>query len=786
MAVTNHRIVTGTAGGATNALGDSFSNVGSGADVTWPTSGNPSYANTGFSYLTSGAAGTVASWTNLTTASDRGTHYAWDAQGDGDSKPAWATGPGYVEVAPSSATPNSRVEFISQSVAQSISATASNLTDGFTVTFGFQWVINGTYLADATPAHNTGSGGGAVGIIEADHDATAQSFRLQYTTRNVGGLAPGIIPNLLTSYPGTDTQASIVGGANSAYPMSALGFNKWYQVTIRVKAASTAGAEDGKVFVFVNGQLVMTTTGADSFFTTTARIGKLCALFYPYTTAESTVKFRYCGPVVIRTVPDADVAATIKPLWHDNVTDDRDIVRHYPAAFANPSTDTTLTGAPWNASGTVGTLPTIGTAYGSGGTFMGRRRFVVAGTAAQTFTLDLNWNIWDGDAEDSIIGPNGWTHLSFNDIYAVADGTVQWIIKHSDGSTLHDFEIDEVANTFSIDGVVVQSGLASAHRWQVVVSMKAGQSVFILHDLTLDTKSAAMVRSYSTTNTWTADGLGQPHCNVTYGASESIEIGGLSVFRRNRIIEADSFTSSAAHTTTPEYHCAAQRCGQYWNQAADFTVGNGYDPCPLAGGFDGVDICMCLARSGGKLSESETHFWSALANCPDLHGILQCGVVNDATASAASDAEALAIAESIAARAVRFARLCVRTSGTAIIIGAPDIIAGSLSGSYTAYAMTIPDLYNSIAGEYIAEARFDDGKVWWLPVADCIPPSVVVVSSDGIHPSGSTVYGDRWIVLYAHILKSILPSLPGYNLDGSVTKSTPGSSGGMIFGMIGN
>lgn len=780
MAVTNHRIVTGTAGGATNALGDSFSNVGSGADVTWPTSGNPSLANTGFFYTN--AEGT--SWTNLTTASDRGTHYAWGAQGNGDSKPAWATGPGYVEIAPSAATPNSRVEFISQAIATSIGGTASNLSNGFTVTFGFQWVINGTYTADTTPAHNVGTGGGLVALLEDDHAAT--SFALQFVTRNVGGIAPGIYAYPNSAYTGTETVASIVGGLNSAYPMASLGFNKWYQITVRWMQATNSTSNDGKVFLYINGQLVATCTGADTWMSAATRVGKLCALFYPYTTCPSTVKFRYCGPVMVRTVPSADVAATIRPLWHDNVTDDRDIVRHYPAAFANPSTDATLTGAPWNASGTVGTLPTIGTHYGSGGTFMGRRRFVVAGTAAQTFALDLNWNIWDGDAEDSIIGPNGWTHLSFNDIYAVADGTVQWIIKHSDGSALHDFEIDEVANTFSIDGVVVQSGLASAHRWQVVVSMKAGQSVFILHDLTLNTKSAAMVRSYSTTNTWTADGLGQPHCNVTYGASESIEIGGLSVFRRNRIIEADSFTSSAAHTTTPEYHCAAQRCGQYWNQACDFTVGNGYDPCPLSGGFDGVDICMCLARSGGKLSESETHFWSALANCPDLHGILQCGVVNDATASAASDAAALAIAESIAARAVRFARLCVRTSGTAIIIGAPDIIAGSLSGSYTAYAKTIPDLYNSIVGEYIAEARLDDGKVWWLPVADCIPPNVVVVSSDGIHPSGSTDYGDRWIVLYAHILKSILPSLPGYNADGSVMKSTPGSSGGMIFGMIGN
>ena len=775
MAVTNHRIVTGTAGGESG-----ISNVGSGADLTWPTSGNPSLALTGLFYTN--AEGT--SWTNLTTASDRGIHYAWGAQGDGDDKPEGATGPGYVEVIPTAATPNSRVEFISQAIATSIGGTASNLTDGFTVSFWFQWVINGTFTADTTPAHNVGTGGGLVALLEDDHAAT--SFALQFVTRNVGGMAPGVYAYPNSAYTGTETVASIVGGLNSIYPMASLGFNRWYEMTVRWVRASTSSANDGKVFLFVNGQLVATCTGADTWMSASTRIGKLCALFYPYTTCPASIKFRYCGPIMVRTVPSADVASTIVPRWSANVSDDRDIVRHYPAAFANPSTDATLTGAPWNVSGTVGTLPTIGTHYGSGGTFMGRRRFVVAGTAAQTLALDLNWNIWDGDAEDSIIGPNGWTHLSFNDIYAAADGTVQWIIKDASGSIIHYFEIDEVANTFSIDGVVVQSGLASAHRWQVVVSMKAGQSVFILHDLTLDTKSAAMVRSYSKSNVWEADGLGQPHCNVTYGASESIEIGGLSVYRRNRFIEPDSFTSSAAHSTSPEYHCAAQRCGQYWNQACDYTVGNGYDPVPPSGGFAGVDICMCLARSGAKLSESEDDFWDALSNCPDLHGILQCGVVNDSTAATSSDASAVAKAEEIADRAVRFARLCTQSGGSAIIIAAPDIISGSLSGSYTAYAKKIPAIYNQIMADKIEKARFGNGKVWWLPVMDFISPDVVVTSSDGIHPTGSSDFGDRYIVKTAHDCKVLLSAMDGYNADGSLAKtSSSGTSGNVVGPAVG-
>lgn len=836
MAITNHRIVTGTQGGEAG-----ISNVGTGADVTWPIAGNPSLTDTGLYYTSAEG----ASWANLTTPANRGTHYAWDAQGDGDDQPSWATGPGYVEIAPTSATPNTRVEFISGAIATAISGTASNLSDGFDVEFGLQFAINGTYAADTTPAHNAGS----IAILEDDHAATSWQFR--FVTRNVGGMAPGIVP-AYGSYTGAEARASIVGGENSSYPMAGLAFNKWYRFRVRWKQASSSSANDGKVFVFINNQLVFTATGADTWASLSTRIGKLCALFYPYTSAVSTVKFRYCPPIRVRTVPDADVASTLTSCWDENTADNRDLRRHYPAAFANPSTDTTLKGGAWDVSGTVSTLPSVGTAYGSGGTFMGRRRFVVGGDAGDTFSIALSTNIWDGDSGDSPFGAAGYVHLSFNDIYMATSGVAQITIRDVATDAIHTISLDEANNDFYIDEVLVESGLAASHRWQIVLSMRPGSTTVILHDLTLDTKSSEMLRSYTVSNTWDGSDLGKPLIAVTFGDTEIVEVGGMSVFARNRFLEPDSFTSSAAFSSRsitisavntgtktftfdsadpgsipiatqsmtisgstgnngtytvvssnpsartvtvsqtvssstadgtatisdlPEYHCAAQRCGQYWNQSADFTVANGYDPCPLDGGFTGVDICMCLARSGAKLSESEDDFWDQLEACPDLHGILQCGTVNDVPQATASDNAALTTATEIADRNVSFARLCSGTGGSAIIIGSPPVKSGSMSGSYTDYAKKIPGLVNQLMEQKIQDARFAKGKVWWLNVMDWMPPDLDVVSSDGIHPTGSADFGDRKIVYYAHYAKTKLASRAGYNNDGSVKRLASGSSG---------
>jgi hypothetical protein len=224
--------------------------------------------------------------------------------------------------------------------------------------------------------------------------------------------------------------------------------------------------------------------------------------------------------------------------------------------------------------------------------------------------------------------------------------------------------------------------------------------------------------------------------------------------------------------------------GQYFNQATDATVPGGYDCIATEGGMRGIDICLNLSLSGSRLSESETHIWPQLSGCPDIHGVLICGVVNDVTAATASHAAALAAAATIAERQCKFADLCVNSGGTCWFIDAPSIVNGT--GAYTEFATRVPGLVADIMPQKLRDRRYAPGKVDHSRIRGLMQADYDYIDADGIHPSGSTAFGDREMVRLAHASISIAGSMPGNNADGSVGRESRGGSSGPIGSVVGS
>lgn len=739
MAITDLRIVSGDGTG-----------TGTGAAVTWPTSGNPSLAVTGLFYTNAEGTG----FTTLTTPSDRGIHYAWNAQGDGDDQPSWATGPGYVEV-PVART-GEFVEFLTQTVIGTL--TAGQMQDGIDITVGIQFAVSGTFVAGTTPQNNNT----AISFMEGD--ATAQSFQMRAQSRNVGGFAPGIALSW-GDYTGTETVGFSVGGSSSSEPMVMLGYNKWYQLRVRWKRSTGAAADDGATQVWINGQQVYRATGCDNFYGAVGNLARLLGLGSSYSTAITGCKIRYCPPVKVRSVPDADLAPDW--YWQDNTADDRDLRRWYPCLYSGA-------GSPWTFSGTA-TLPALGTVYTSSGNNPGRTRFVIAGTAAQTFTL-TSPTLWSGTVGDSPLGSDGWVWLRFSDLYHVnaCDFTVTI---NGPSAAIHTIDLKASDNKLYIDGVEKQASVATSTRYEILVGLKAGQTVVLLHDLTTTSKSSSMIRKYAVTNSWTANGLGTVTIAGTFSGSVSAEVGPIGAYARLRVVECDSYISAAAATVSPTFATASQRIGQYWNQGCDTTVPNGWDPCPTTGGLAGIDIALCLARSGGKLSESEANFWPNLTGFP-VHGLLIGGVVNDITAANDTSSEAWTEANTLADRIVAFATWCVNSGGTCVIGDTLNLASGSGTGSYTTFSLSEPNMVAKVLPQKLSDAAVLDGRVTHANSAAMLEQNTDYQSSDGVHPSAN---GARAIAVNTHHAAKAAQSFTGYNTNGTVSNRVRPTGRGFVF-----
>jgi hypothetical protein len=745
MAITNHRIVTGVAGGESGIL-----NVGTGADVTWPTTGNPSLAATGLYYTTAEGTGGVI---NLTTASDRGTHYAWGAQGDGDSKPDWATGPGYIEL-PAAAT-NQRVMFLNETDLNAI--TSGQWTDGFDVTIGIQFAVSGTYNPGTVPQNNNT----AISIMQpATDSATHAQVRVQ--SRNVEGFQPGV-EFTFGAYTGTYT---ITGGSSSSDPMVHIPYNQWVQLRVHWMRATDATSNNGTIRVWLGDQMICHHTGADAWFVAAVNMGRLAGLLSGYSTAITGCKIRYCPPIKVRVVPEADLVP--EGSWSENTRQGRDLRRFYSCLVAGP-------GSHWSFSGTA-TTPTTGTNYSVSGVNPLRRRFVIPGTASQTFLMEYNGFVWTGDAADSPVGPDGRVWYRFTDLYTANNCDFDITIDGNASPTaLHTISLNASTDDLVVDGVQLASSLATSRRYELLVGIGTANTAVILNDVTETSKNATMlgswvVTTFSGTGRWDGTQLGSFSVSGTYAGSVSAEVGPVGIYAKLRVVECDSFVSAAANGASPVLATTANHMGIYLVNAEDRIVAGGYDPIPQTGGKSGMAVALLLGRSGGRLSESETHFWPEMTGY-QIHGLLVSGVINDVSAASDTFDEADDNAEAIANRIVDWCDWCVDSGGTATVFEGINAASGSATGSYTNLAMSVPGVVWSKLPNKLRAQGYASGKVFHAPAFGYIIGNPT--SADGIHPLAAA---SRNAMLSNHRALQDAKGSPGNNADGSVGFTSSGGS----------
>ncbi|MDI1345256.1 MAG: hypothetical protein PSV22_14310, partial [Pseudolabrys sp.] len=216
--------------------------------------------------------------------------------------------------------------------------------------------------------------------------------------------------------------------------------------------------------------------------------------------------------------------------------------RLWPAAFVNaPLAISTSDG---------GTLPTAGRTINISGSFPGRKEFIYRGNAKNFQTLTPN--IWDGSAASTPFGAAGWTHVGF--MSATPNKGVQTFrVMHPDLSqVLCAVEIDDgVGKTIKINGTTVMSTVSEVPndtRFQVIVSLKGGQAVVTIHNLSTDSKNSQMVRTFAVSSIYVAgNAIGPAKINSTCAATANAWVahGAVGVWSKFCVVSGDSFSSSA-------------------------------------------------------------------------------------------------------------------------------------------------------------------------------------------------------------------------------------------------
>lgn len=748
MAITTHRAVTGIIGGALGLL-----NVGSGADVTWSgaVTTYPTLANSGLYYTTAEGTGTI----NLAASNAaRGTYYAWNTQGD-DPAPVWCPSPGYWELP--TGVSGQFVEFLT--AAMSSALTSAQQRDGLEVTFGLGLAIGGAYANGTNPANN------AAQVINQTIDTGGSvadtNYQLRILTRNVTEFNPGWGVDISSLAVGTETISFPVGGGGSTNPQMMMAMGDMAKIRVHWQRATSESATDGTVMVFVNDVLMHKSVSASLYCTTQAFLFRYFGLGSGYT-AITGVKIRYCGPVMVRTVPVGDLDADLSPPWSINTTRSHDLRRWYAAKFANVGGGSPSYGAPWALTGTA-TLPDTGTAYASSGVNPGRSRFVIPGTAAQTFNLVTTKAIWSGSAGDSPL-ENGWCWLKFSDLYHANNCDITL-----DVCGIHTIVLKASDNTFVVDGVTKATGLSTSKRYEVVVGVKAGQSVVQLHDCTTDDFGANTLRSYAVSNAWAGTSLPVLGISGLYAGSVSAEIGSVGVFSRYRIYLVDSYLDAAYTGLTPTYHGLGSRSAAFLGQGQDITVPGGYDPVPYGyTGFSGLSECVHFARSGNRRSQFLQYIAPQLADVPYMHGLCFCGDVNDITQATATDAAALANALTIVNAKVQMVDLFYNSGGTAIITDAPNVVTGSSSGSWTRTAMKVPSVIADLLPARLNAGGYGGNRVFYCEMQPFIHEEDDEMDPDGIH-LGTNGAGREVILM--HKAKTVNAAKYGANTDGSYSSA---------------
>lgn len=543
MAISDKIIVTGTAGGEAGMV-----NVGTGRNVTWPTSGNPTFALTGVLFVGTDNGGVSA--VNITTAADRGTLKPWGT--GADAKPHWATGPGFVEC-PQSVT-GRRFSLISDSEAAALN---SELTDGlgqaeidfeggYLFTVGFQLytdpsTIQHTAEPTITPANAPGmqsmhefvNGGGS----------TLGQFRINPT--NVGGFRPGA----LIANGGYTSQGEDWLPSNQGSPYGHLCFNEWYPLQVWIRRATSNGANDGEIRWYLGKTLVSRQTGVNIWVATNAwRLEHWASLGSGWNTARTGLQFRWCAPLKIQAVPEADLPNALIDCWQRNTELGLDLRRLWPVQCpVYPITLTTVTGTP--------TVPTFGRTINAGGVFPGICELPLAGDAGEEQMIEFP-AVWDGDSDTTPFGPDGWTHISLNTFFPNGGRLAFRVRNAADSANIAEVVFDDSGTgSFTINGVSTLTGrtdLPEKKRWQIVLSLTAGETRVTLVNQTTDSLTdATLCKVFTSANTYVAGtAIGKPQASGRNVNAMCVRAGSCSVHAEYTVTVGDSFTSAGSATNT--------------------------------------------------------------------------------------------------------------------------------------------------------------------------------------------------------------------------------------------
>lgn len=730
----------------------------------WPTSGTPTNANSGL---------LIDGGTADNAISQAGTFNAWSTASRRDTQPANVTSASFVEL--SSTGP------CFQAILQS-GVTDGNFADGVMMDYWIQFKLQSAY-SESTPTPPSNTIEEIVEVGDFGSGGTADYlFYLRANTRNTKGFAPGIWLSAGGQSSATFNGSLSQGGASTTIPCWPLKYDEWYHLKFWMKTSASASSNDGKVKIWINDVLLFSSTNADAWWSATSKQRWRFLQGLLGFGGITGVRMRYAGPIRVRVVPEADIEAPDQSYWQANTDLNYSLRRHFSAKH-------TGYGSPWTISGALSAaVPAVGTNYASGGTQPGGSYLEIPLTAGNGVNLDTP-DIWDGSTCDPRDSSTGLCHVVFQDIMpATASSITGRVFTANNTDEIINWQIDASGGTFSVNGVEVYTGLSDSIRWKVIVTIGGGRCTVTLQDQTSASFSSTSMRSadYAYQNGYIdGDPIGKARILPVGSSSETVDVGSVSVYARLDAAMVDSYLSADAGAT-PAYQCLGQRIGQNFNQHADATVPGGYDPIPYTGGFAGIDFAICAALSGAKLSEFITNVVPQISAIRGVRWFLFGGVVNDipASGSITTMANAWDAAYTIADREVSFIRWAVARGHSVFVTDGWNLAdsGSTFNGATNLYRRKIPGMVATIIKAAIADGRFPNGLVSYIPTDWAVDGNATSIDSDGVHPASGY---DSYQVRAFHDAYANVGGLPGWNADGSVTRKATGSGLSMIESMIG-
>lgn len=829
MAVTTIRKVTGVAGAG---------NTGTGADVTWPSSGNPTYANSGgyFDFNDTGASAGTSTFSK--TGTNTGDFVTYASLGQ---DAWWASGPSFIRAASGQNGPY--MGFQNVAALTSLLGGGTPTTDvAFRVWFMF-YTDPATFNPVADPTVTPANNPGAISMARCCTGTNVTCSELRGNTVNLAGFKPAVL--LTGSAYGNEELAKALSANHNGH----LEMNRWYQLVGRYKRSTSSTSNDGTIEYWLNGCCVMRHTNVgengvtdNGLWPTAAQaVERFLSVFYGWTERTGV---RICfGPWDVSTVPDADLSSYVTEHWRFNVERGMSLRRLWNCQWANRGL--TITG--------TATLPTVGREVNNSGGRPGRTEFVITGTSGQT-SLTVSPNIWDGDPETTPFGEDGWTHINFLDLVPNGGTVTVRVMDETNAAALCAVTIDDTGSgSVSVNLSTVLSGrtdVPAGARWQGILSIKAGQAYVWLHQLSLDSFTTKMIRGFPVSCAYVGgDGIGRAEISQSIGAINGpMAHGAIGAWADLDVLLGDSYTGAgianayaisgvnqgtktftvasmgtrnppagykvrvpsgpnagtytvASSTSTtivtveaipsatvsgsvdlvwPEYHLAAQRLGQFPGQACDAdAIPNGYDPAPFGmTALAGFNAAIVLARSGGRLSDFYANCLSQLSGAPPMRVLMQCFDVNDTTATT-SDAAAAAQAKALAGNKKLLVEWVAQRGGHVWFTPSPNLQDAGIvvPGLSNRFRRKTPAMVDAELSAVLHTINAGAGSFSYARVLDRLDCNAVTMT-DGIHVDATPA---QTMGYELHAALEANKSLSNHNADGSVRRiSRAGGSRGPV------